>query len=278
LVLLAPRHRADEAHRSRASPAKWRRPFTDPLSAVSRERRQNETARVARRRRRRRPKMRTSCGRGASPRSRWMASLVSHCLAGRSRGVRRWPSASSPRWPTAGQILLTAHIQTRHPALIAAGPPVAAGGQSGERHDNGCFVRLPRPQGHQRCGGLGGWRLAHILPTCRAPHSSDWAPRGAVQDAYGLVQLWLVRSGRRGREFKSPPSDKITAGDSYRFRYRFHVRRGEIVMGARGERDRTATARSSDALRRWLHIPACCGCASGPGCGSGERVLASSTA
>jgi hypothetical protein len=40
-----------------------------------------------------------------------------------------------------------------------------------------CFVRLTPPPGHQRSGGS---RLAHILPTCRAPHSSYRAPRGAA--------------------------------------------------------------------------------------------------
>lgn len=64
--------------------------------------------------------------------------------------------------------------------LNAAGPPVAAGEQSGTATDKGCFVRLPRPPGHQRCGGLGASRLAHILPTCRAPHSSCRTPGGAV--------------------------------------------------------------------------------------------------
>jgi hypothetical protein len=68
----------------------------------------------------------------------------------------------------------------REAMLIAAGPPMAAGGQSGKATDKGCFVLLPRPPGHQRCGGLGGSRLAHIVPTCRAPHSSFRAPRGAM--------------------------------------------------------------------------------------------------
>ena len=67
-------------------------------------------------------------------------------------------------------------------------------------------------------GALGAIKVATVspgrgLPTSCPPAERHIAPTGhhvmVFKDVYGLVGRWLVRSGRRGREFKSPPPDWI---------------------------------------------------------------------